>query len=227
MSVIAALISTRDGIVASDGRQFTSVCLVNDLPTEPPGIATDEFDKTFSLDGGKVVGAFCGLLQFSRATIAQHIRDITNGCFSNGTTFAQIVERVEQELTQRLNQIDDAEVIPSCRKVDLLLVGGVQFARRDMRIAAIRFCWLPVGLSPTKEIVSAGKANQYYVFGEDLACAAATKTFANNYAPNRDATFLIKLARQAVSAGIRNCAIQQHGIHPACGGRIFAIRTGH
>ncbi|MFY9556609.1 MAG: hypothetical protein WAV47_17995 [Blastocatellia bacterium] len=225
MSVIAALISTRDGTVASDGRQFTSVWLHNNVPSEPPGIATDDFDKTFSLDGGKIVGAFCGLVKFSGATIAEHIRDITNGCFSKGATFGQVVERVEQQLTSRLNEINCSEVIPSYRNVDLVLAGGVQLARREMRIAAMRFCWLSDGVSPTKEIVAADKNNRFYVYGEDLAAGTAAKTFKDSQVSDRDADFLMRLTTEAVTAGIMNCGIDKNGIHPACGGRVFIRRT--
>lgn len=225
MSVIAAFISTRDGTVASDGRRFKSVVLVNGVPTEPPSITADDFDKTFSLGDGKVVGAFCGLLEFSGATVPEHIRDITEGSFSGGTTLLQIVDLIEQQLTNRLNQIDDGEVIPPCRNVDLLLVGGAQLSRGDVRIAGIRFCGQPDGVTPARDIVSADKANRYYVYGEDLARAAAARTFDNNHVASSDSGFLMKLVRQAINAGIQNCGVQKHGTHRACGGQIFSART--
>ena len=225
MSVIAALISTRDGAIASDGRRFNSVHLVNGVPVEPISVASDDFDKTFSLAGGKMVGAFCGLLEFSGSTIAEHIRDITDGSLPSGAKFMQIIDLVEQQLTARLNQVDDGEVIPSCRNVDLLLVGGTQLTRGDMRIAGMRFCAKPDGVVPTRDVVSAGKANRYYVYGEDLARAAATKIFDDNHVASKDPASLMKLVREAISAGIQNCGVKPHGTHRACGGRVFTART--
>ena len=225
MSVIAALISTRDGTIASDGRRFNSVHLVNGVPTEPTSVASDDFDKTFSLADGKMVGAFCGLLEFSGATIAEHIRDITSGSFPSGAAFMQIVELVEQQLTARLNLVDDGEVIPPSRNVDLLLVGGAQLTRGDMKIVGIRFCAKPNGVAPTRDVVSAGKANRYYVYGEDLARAAAAKTFDDNHVASKDSPSLMKLVREAINAGIQNCGVKEHGAHRACGGQVFTAKT--
>lgn len=225
MSVIAALISTRDGAIASDGRRFSSVHFVNGVPSEPPSIASDDFNKTFSLAGGKVVGAFCGLLEFSGATVAEHVRDITDSSFSSGATFMHIVDLVEQQLTDRLNQVDDGEVILSCRNVDLLLVGGAQLTRNDMRVAGMRFCAKPDGVAPTRDVVSAATANRHYVYGEDLARAAAAKTFDDNHVPSRDPAFLMKLVSTAINAGIQNCGIKKPGGLRACGGKVFTART--
>ena len=87
MSVIAALISKRDGVIASDGRKFGSTYLVNGLPSKPLKVESDDFDKTFSLAGGKIIGAFCGLLEFGERTIAEHIQEITRDSFTSERTF--------------------------------------------------------------------------------------------------------------------------------------------
>ncbi|MFX1555031.1 MAG: hypothetical protein ACFFBV_13985 [Promethearchaeota archaeon] len=225
MSVIAALISKRDGVTASDGRKFSSTHLVNGMASKPLKVESDDFDKTFSLAGGKVIGAFCGLLEFGERTIAEHIQEITRDSFSSGKTFMQIVELVEQELTVRLNQVDDGEVTRLCRNVDLLLVGGVHLTRHKMRIAGVRFCAKLDGVTTTRDVVSAAKANQYYVYGEDLARIAATKTFDSNRAPNKDVSFLTKLVKDAIEVGIRNCGIREPGGLRACGGRVFTTRA--
>jgi len=225
MSVIAALISTRDGVTASDGRRFSPKDLVNGMPSKPLKVESDDFDKTFSLAGGKVIGAFCGLLGFGKRTIAEHIQEITRDSFRSGMTFMEIVELVEQELTARLNQVDDEEVTRLCRNVDLLLVGGAQLTRNKMRIAGVRFCAKPDRVTPSRDVVSAPKANQYYVYGEDLARIAAAKTFEGNHVPGRDVSFLTRLVRHAIDVGIQNCGIKEPGGLRACGGRVFTART--
>jgi hypothetical protein len=225
MSVIAALISTRDGIVASDGRQFASVYLINGIPIAPPNILSNNYDKTFSLGGRKVVGAFCGLLEFSGATVAEHIRDIADSAVSGGTSLIQIVDLIERELAGRLNRADPNEVIPTNRNIDLLLVGGLQLSRAQMRIVAIRFICLANGVTPSREILSADNRNRFYVFGEDLARTAASKSLYDIHVAGRDPKFLMEITREAINEGILKCGIKEHAVHHACGGNIFSLRT--
>lgn len=225
VSVIAALISTRNGVTASDGRRFSSTGSVNGIPSKPLRIESDEFDKTFSLAGGKVIGAFCGLLEFGERTIARHIQEITRDSFRGGMTFMEIIELVEQELEARLNQVDDREVGRLSRNVDLLLVGGAQLTQHKMRIAGVRFCAKSDGVTHTRDIVSATKANQYYLYGEDLACKAAARTFDGNRVPGRHVAFLTRLVTDAIDVGIRDCGIKEPSCFRACGGRVFTART--
>jgi hypothetical protein len=221
MSVIAALISTRDGVTASDGRRFEAV-----VPPRPPSVESDDFDKTFSLAEGKVIGAFCGLLEFSGATVAEHIRDITASIVTKGTSFLEVVSLVQRELTARLNRVDDLEVMPAYRSVDLLLVGGVNLTRKDMRIAGVRFRATQDGVvADPSDVVSAGEGNRYYVYGEDLARAAAKKVFDDDHVASKASDQLLKLVSKAVDAGIQGCGVKAGGAHRACGGQIFTERT--
>ena len=66
MSIIVAVVSNKCGVVASDGRRFNSgrIDIVTKAVIDPVTIATDAFDKTFELYGGKLIGTFCGLLEF-------------------------------------------------------------------------------------------------------------------------------------------------------------------
>jgi len=225
MSVIAAFISSRDGVTASDGRKLGSIDLANGVPSKPYEVESDDFEKTFSLAGGKVIGAFCGLLEFGKRTIAEHIQEITRDSFSSGRTFMQIVDLVQQELTARLNQVDDGEVTRLCRNVDLLIVGGAQLTRKKMRIAGVRFCAKPDGVTTTRNVVSAPRYKQYYVYGEDLACRAAIRTFEADRSPDCSISFLRKMVKGAISAGIQNCGIKEPGGVRACGGKVFTTWT--
>ena len=225
MSVIAALISSRNGVTASDGRRFSSTGSVDGISSKPLTIESDVFDKTFSLAGGKVIGAFCGLLEFGERTIAEHMQEITRDSFGNDRTFLEIVELVEQELEARLNQIDDREVGRLYRNVDLLLVGGARLTQHKMRIAGVRFCAKSDGVTHTRDIVSAAKANQYYLYGDDLACKAARRTFEGNLVPGRHIPFLTILVTDAVDVAIQHCGINEPSCFPACGGRVFTART--
>ena len=138
MSVIVGVISARDGAVASDGRRFNSVTVTNGVPDRPVAVDSDEFDKTFSLYGGKIVGVWCGLLGFSGRTVAQHIAEIVGDSVPTATRFRTVFEQVAQGLSKRLKEIDNAEVDPSARSIDLILVGGEELTRSNIRIASAR-----------------------------------------------------------------------------------------
>lgn len=224
MSIVLALASGRHGVVASDGRRFGSVSFVEGVPSRPAGISTDEFNKTFSLNAGEVVGAFCGLLEFSGGTVAEHIADITSHVFSTGRAFQSLVLHIEEQLRNRLNQIDTNEVVPSSRNVDLLLVGG---ALSHVRIAAIRFRAGEDGVTTSRESVSAVRANHYWLYGDDHAVAAASVVLDADSAMSKDADFLLHLARRAIEIGIRDCGTYVYGTDRACGGKVFTARTRH
>jgi hypothetical protein len=68
MSVIVALISERNGVVATDGRLFKPARFDHGRLTDPATIDSDAFDKTFVLAGGKVIGAFSGFRPRARTS---------------------------------------------------------------------------------------------------------------------------------------------------------------
>jgi hypothetical protein len=226
MSIIVALISTRDGVVASDGRHFGSASLENGKIVQPAIVTSAEFDKTFSLDSGKLIGAFAGLMSFSGKNIGQHIAEIIANSV-DGKDCSIITVTIEQEMKRRLARINDREVSFDQRKLDILLVVGENLTRRQLKIASLRFIPDNGIVSSQKEIVSAEQFNRYYVHGEDKAKVAATRIFKQNSAPNRDPKFLRSLAIRAVEAGIRAAGSHSYGSERACGGKVFTKSTAY
>jgi hypothetical protein len=225
MSVIVALISNRDGVVVSDGRLFGSALLDNGRVTQPASIESDEFDKTFSLGRGKLIGAFSGLMRFSGKTVSEHVSEVAVPLLCRPVDLQTLTKEIEKEITQRLAHIDDREVIFPCRRLDMLLVAGMNLSRSEIRIVSIRFYPKDNVMTWETDTVAADRANRYCVRGEDHAAAAADRLLANNHAPNRDAAFLKKLATKAVQSGIRAAGTHPHGSDPACGKKIFVRGT--
>jgi hypothetical protein len=93
VSLILALLTSRDGIVASDGRRFGNAVLENRKVVKPAPIESEKFDKTFSLDGGRVVGAFAGLMCFSGKEIAEHIDESLQALATVETDFVGVAKR--------------------------------------------------------------------------------------------------------------------------------------
>ena len=109
MSIIAALISSRDGVVASDGRKFSSADVHVEsgqtTVSKPAQIESDDFDKTFELGDRKIVGACCGLVSFSGLTVGEHIVEIATPAIVEGAQFPLVVERIV-EGTKKQGRVD-------------------------------------------------------------------------------------------------------------------------
>jgi hypothetical protein len=223
MSVIVAVVTSRDGVVASDGRRL---CSVHPERGERQTIESDSFDKTFVLSGGKIIGAYCGLLEFSGHTTSEHISEIVGASGITGARFESIVDEIAEKVSDRLSQVDEAEVALAHRKLNLLLVAGEHLTRSDLRIAPIEFhpgdrC---VAVVKSKPIVPDQRV-WYCIRGESNACAAAEKVFATNQAPFTHGSFLEDLVVRATRAGIRDAGPAPFGSDPACGGCLFRKRT--
>jgi hypothetical protein len=215
MSVIVAVVSGRDGIVASDGRRFASAQI-----GQPATVESDTFDKTFELDGGSIIGAFCGLVEFSGRTIAGHIREIVGPTPASGTKLAAILDQIAKEMQNRLNQIDEGEVALTERAVDLLIVGGEHLTRSELRIFSARFS--PQGSAVVSETKSWIK---YCRAREESASVAAGAYLDANYVGNRGAAYLGKIAMGAIEAAVSATGLQRYSSVPACGGDTFTKRT--
>jgi hypothetical protein len=216
MSVLVAVVSGIDGVVACDGRRSSSAFLADGKVEKPSTVASDEFDKTFALDGGKIIGAFCGLLEFSGRTVGQHIVEIVGPVLPPGSRFESIVEQITQGIARRLGEADEAEVVHSARTVDLILVGGERLTKSELRIASVRFG--PQGITPLKH-------SKFCRAGDDAAASVAGDLLQKRYVGNRGAAFLERLATAAIEAGIRASGQCRYGTHIACGGRVFQRRT--
>jgi len=227
MSVILALVSGRDAVIASDGREFGPAQLdrATGQVLRRAQVAGGDFDKTFVLFGGKVVGAFAGLTRFSGKTVGEHIAEIVGEGRATPPSLADVDEAVREELIARLSSVSPDEVLPDCRKVDVLLAGGAQLTRRHFQIARLRFAPHQGGLGvlcqADRVAHRPGDTMRYAMFGDDSASAAGAQLVEANQSRKTDREFMLGLAMRAIKAGIAACGIHPNGDAPACGGRVF------
>jgi len=227
MSVILALLSGRDAVVASDGREFRSARLdrVTGKVLQRAQVARGDFDKTFVLFGGKVVGAFSGLTRFSGKTVGEHIVEIVGEGRRTPRSLAAVGKAVKEELIARLSNVSPDEVLPDCRKVDVLLAGGAQLTRHHFQIARLRFAPSHGGLGVLcqDDFVGhrRGDTMRYAMFGDDKASAAGSRLAEANQSRKTDRKFMLDLATRAIEAGIAACGVHPSGDAPSCGGKVF------
>jgi hypothetical protein len=228
MSIIVALISSRAGIVGSDGRLFSSaeVAPNGGRTTEPVKVTSDEFDKTFALAGGEIIGAACGLMGFSGLTIAQHVAQIVGPVLPVGCQFGTLVDQITAEMIRRLTA-EPCVAFPR-RRGELLLVAGEPLVRSGVSIAAVQFTPENNLIKPTTDFIPAERHSKplvYKIYGDANAEAAARSVFRENRAPNKDVIFLKALAERVIRAGIRASGVHPDGSDPGCGGRVFTRTT--
>jgi len=229
MSVIIAMISKNNGVIASDGRETDTFELKpNDrgvlVADPPPKIKSDGFNKTFSLNEGRVIGAFCGLVEFSKKTIKEHIDDIIQGMITPDLTLRSIIERIETELKLRLDQIDNGEVIRSKRGVDLLIIGREKPKKLNLLLASIRFIAKDANpITIQRNIYSPHDRGSYcQSYGDDLAQKAIKDLiFIHSHDATNNLQHLKDLTLKYLNSGIKKAGIIPYGTHQTCGGNIF------
>jgi hypothetical protein len=221
MSLILGLITSRDGIVASDGRRFGNAVLENGKVVKPAPIESEECDKTFSLDGGRIVGAFAGLMRFSGKEIRGHMDESLQALATVETDFVGIAKKLADVITSKLINIDQQEVIFDCRKLDVLIVSSKWTAKARLELAKLRFSPNNGEINSSIEVFSPDGPPWHSLFGDDRATAAAHRFLSNNRARNRDSFFLRTIALRAMKVGIKACGTQPFGAELACGERVF------
>ena len=222
MSLILALITSRDGIVASDGRRFGNAVFDKGTLVTPAPIESEEFDKTFSLDGGEVVGAFAGLMGFSGKDISQHVDESLQSLLAEKKDFLAIANELSDAIKSKLTNIDQQEVVFDCRKLDVLMVSGKWAPKGRLELAKLHFSPNNGAILSSSEVISPGGQPWHSLYGDDHATAAAHRLLSSNRARNKDAFFLRTLALRAMNVGVNACGAQPYGPEPACGGKFFA-----
>lgn len=222
MSIIIAIISCHNGIVASDGRIFESVKMIDKIPIVSPGIKSEQFDKTFSIIDGEFIGAFAGLMSFSGKPISEHVNEIISDAPLFDMRLSEVADLIGNKITDRLCRISDDDVIFENRKVDILLVGREGTGKRNVAIKVVRIYPKNNKLIFEEELIPSQKSNNTFkIFGNDEASKAAVIIMRRNSAPNKDNEFLKRLGKQAIRAGIRGSSVIPHGSEKACGGITY------
>jgi hypothetical protein len=223
MSIIIALVSSRGGVVASDGRRFTSAFPDKGILAE---IEQDNFDKTFSLFGGKVIGAFAGLLEFSGRTVREHISEIAPSRLDSSGDSEALANAIKHDLQEKLSIIRVEEVGRTYRRLDLLIVAGDRLSANNLKIFVIRFeprNGIIVAEAP--EIVCSSTHRIEQRFGGDpLAIAGAKEAMNVKRHEKINIGYLEGLVRRGIKGGIHSCGTHSFGTERTCGGGPFIRR---
>jgi hypothetical protein len=135
MSIIIGIVTDTCALVASDGRLHSGAYYENDKRIKDSEVIQDDFDKTFVLNGGKIIGAVAGTMKFEDKIIAEHlVKLMANNTFTPET----LVDVLCKGLREQFEQISSAEIAFAYRKLDLIIINSNSGEMKDMKIQARR-----------------------------------------------------------------------------------------
>jgi len=226
MSIIIGFVTRQCGIIASDGRQFGSARFENERLIEKAKIINESFNKTFSLNDGKIIGASAGLTTFQEKRISEHLEELIKEKWDENISIDEIIRNTIESLKTRLKKIENTEVLFEHRKVDIILISSKKLGlliysirllpNRDKQEIHIEFDVIPTN-KKTQGIV------YWKLFGDDSAQSSSIKYFDRVFKTinNTGRPFLIATIKKSISAGIAKADIHPFGDDQSCGGQIF------
>ena len=228
MSIISAYISPRSGVVASDGRMFAPAYYTDGQLLQSACIEREDFDKTFDLRHGKVVGAFCGLVSFGCQTIGDHARRIADVAGQSCRDLTSLATVIAEGLRTALDAVEPDEVSPEFWSIELLLAGGHSFRRSDVRTVHLRLAPDQGATQTSVDEVHPDRGRKwFYVAGDCPAQHAAKSVFQADVDARQGTAYLTRTALAAIADGIRATGPHPSGTQPACGGQTFARAVCH
>ena len=226
MSIIIGFVTKKWGIISSDGRQFGSARFENGRLVEKAKIINESFDKTFSLQEGKIITGSAGLTTFQGKRISEHLEEIIQEVWEEHNQLSKIMQKITDSFKTRLANIDNNEVLFEHRKVDVILILS---AESGLTIYAIRFYPNQINqdIQFEMEIIPSQKKEPgivyWKLFGDDSAQASSIRYFDRvlRKTKNREIAFLEATIRKSISSGINKAGVHPYGDDPSCGGQIF------
>jgi len=228
MTIIIGAITKKFGIVGSDSRIFEPAELKEGKVIKEAVPKKGDFDKTFIAKGGKLIGAVAGLMEISKKDIKDHIVDLINEVDIKTTNLDLLIEQIAAKLKDKLEKIDEKEVIFTERILHVIVIGSTNYDERDFSIFTLSF--FPSGT--TKEIQSkidkgsSKSLSDYQIYksirGEDEAVEASKNRIDFLMKKKQVLPYgLVKnFVESALNLGINKSGNHKYGREKSCGGNI-------
>lgn len=224
MSIIIGIVTDKCALVASDGRLHSGAYFENGIRTKDSKVIQDDFDKTFVLNGGKIIGAVAGTMKFEDKIIAEHLRELFE---NNACTPETLIDDLCEGIKKRLELISSAEIAFVFRKIDLILINSTSGEMKDLKVQARRFH--PNSDNSAIEIekfVISPKVQghaAWQLFGDDTSQKAIHDFLATEIQKMTfiDEKGLRSLLYKAIRLGIKVSEKSKEGNDLNCGGKVF------
>ena len=137
MSIIIGFVADNCGVVASDSRLTAGAKFDNGIVIKKSSPISDAFDKTFSLNDGKIIGAVTGTMKFNEKTIAVHLEEILVNESSQNDSLEEAIVCLKNNLKERMEHILNEEILFKFRAIDLILIASYSGNIKDLKIVII------------------------------------------------------------------------------------------
>ena len=227
MSIIISMITDKCGITASDGRVTSSAVFQNGQVITKAVPINENFEKTFSLDNGKLIGTWAGIMTFAGKTIPEHLAEIFSIDCPQLPNLENTLSCLISTLKDRFR--NNTEILFEFRKIDLIIVATDTGRIQDLRTYTFR-------LKPNDnndqiiiehEIIPNEKKQPnivyWKIFGDD-----SSRPFVDEFlresiekSPNVHVDTLVSIAYKAIRLGIKYSGKHSYGDDKTCGGKPF------
>lgn len=231
MTIIIGFVTKSSAVVASDGRISSGAYYEGKFLQRKSEVKSDEFDKTFSLKNGKLIGAVSGTMSFQGKKTSDHIASLVEEYDSVQYSLQELAEYVCEGIKTGLLKVSDDEILFRFRSIDLILIGSKSDSDSTYEIKSCRIKPNDTNTSidyniDTKDPVK-DNLTHWQIFGDDTS-QAIVNTFLQNeigLLKVHNKKNLRSISYKAISLGIKNSTISKSGDHQTCGGKVFVINT--
>lgn len=232
MTIIIGFVTKSSAVVASDGRISSGAYYVGGILQRKSEVISDEFDKTFSLKNGKLIGAVSGIMSFQGKKTSEHIASLVEEYDSVPYSLDELAKYVCEGIKTGLLKVSNDEILFRYRSIDLILVGSISDSDSTYQIKSCRIKPNDTNTSidynidtidPTKD----DHTTYWQIFGDDTS-QAIVNTFLQNeigLLKVHDKKNLRSISYKAIKLGIKNSTISKSGDHQTCGGKVFVKNT--
>ncbi len=227
MTIIIGFVTKSSAVVASDGRISSGVYYEGEILQKKSEVISDEFDKTFSLKNGKLIGAVSGLISFQGKKNSEHIASLVEEYDSVPYSLDELAEYVCEGIKTSLLKVSNDEILFRFRSIDLILVGSISDSKSTYQIKSCRLKPNDTNTSIDYNINTLDPAKDdlthWQIFGDDTS-----QTIVNTFLKNKigllkkhNEKTLSSISYKAIRLGIKNSTISKSGDHQTCGGKVF------
>lgn len=231
MTIIIGFVTKSSAVVASDGRISSGAYYEGEILQRKSEVISDEFDKTFSLKNGTLIGAVSGIMSFQEKKTSEHIASLVEEYDSVPYSLDELAEYVCEGIKTGLLKVSNDEILFRYRSIDLILVGSISDSKSTYQIKSCRLKPNDTNTSIDYNIDTIDPAKDdlthWQIFGDDTS-QVIVNTFLKNeirLLKKHDKKNLRSISYKAIRLGITNSTINKSGDHQTCGGKVFVTNT--
>ncbi|WP_026968205.1 hypothetical protein [Algoriphagus terrigena] len=227
MTIIVGIVTKSSAVVASDGRISSGAVYEGEIQKSKSSVQSDEFDKTFSLKNGKLIGAISGTMRFQHKSTIEHIESLVQENSLIPYSLDELAKCICAGLKSGLLEVSNEEVLFRFRSIDLILIGPKSHfdLTYQMKSCRIKPNEASASIDYTIDTVDPVKDDHahWQLFGDDNSQSMVNAFLKREVGllTKRDEKTLRSISYKAIRHGIKYSTVSKSGDHQTCGGKVY------